>query len=291
MSGATEGLARKIAAAQDLQMVVRSMKALAAANIGQYERAVVALHDYYRTVNLAVRACRSASSRPSRAKPAGAEGLGAVIFGSDQGLVGRFNEVLMEFVERTLGARTGRPVRVWAVGERMQALTADANRGPRPIAVPNSVDTIAAVVGQILLEIALAQEEATIREVYVFHNTPKNAALYEPVARRLLPLDEQWQAEIAAVVWPTPRVPQVIQGRSPALESFVREYLFALLYQACAESLASENASRLAAMQRAEKNIEGLIEDMSRRFHRIRQESIDEELFEVISGYESLARG
>jgi F-type H+-transporting ATPase subunit gamma len=291
MSGATEGLVRKIAAARDLRMVVRSMKALAASNIGQYERAVAALHDYYRTVNLAVRACRSAAALPSRVKAAaGAHPVGAVIFGSDQGLVGRFNEVLMEFVERTLSALTGRPARVWAVGERMQALAADAGRDPRPIAVPNSVDTIAAVVGQILLEIAQAQEEGAVQEVYVFHNAPKSAALYEPVARRLLPLDERWQAEIATVVWPTPRVPQVIQSRSLALESFVREYLFALLFQACAESLASENASRLAAMQRAERNIEEVIEDMNRRFHRIRQESIDEELFEVISGYDSLAR-
>jgi F-type H+-transporting ATPase subunit gamma len=66
--------------------------------------------------------------------------------------------------------------------------------------------------------------------------------------------------------------------------------LFILLFQACAESLASENASRLAAMQRAEKNIEDMLDEMNRRFHRIRQESIDEELFEVISGYDALAR-
>jgi F-type H+-transporting ATPase subunit gamma len=61
-----------------------------------------------------------------------------------------------------------------------------------------------------------------------------------------------------------------------------------LLFQACAESLASENASRLAAMQRAEKNIGEILEQLNRTFHRIRQESIDEELFDVISGYEAL---
>ena len=81
----------------------------------------------------------------------------------------------------------------------------------------------------------------------------------------------------------------MIQGAAPALEAFIREYLFILLFQASAESLASENASRLAAMQRAEKNIEEMLGEMKRRFHRLRQESIDEELFEVISGYDSLA--
>jgi F-type H+-transporting ATPase subunit gamma len=67
--------------------------------------------------------------------------------------------------------------------------------------------------------------------------------------------------------------------------------LFVVLFQACAESLAAENASRLAAMQRAEKNIKEILEDLNGKYRRLRQESIDEELFEVVAGYESLAHG
>ena len=37
-----------------------------------------------------------------------------------------------------------------------------------------------------------------------------------------------------------------------------------------------------------EKNIDGILEDLNLKLHRIRQESIDEELFDVISGYEAL---
>jgi F-type H+-transporting ATPase subunit gamma len=55
--------------------------------------------------------------------------------------------------------------------------------------------------------------------------------------------------------------------------------------------LASENASRLAAMQRAEKNIDDLVLDLNQKFRRLRQTSIDEELFEVLAGYESLSKG
>jgi F0F1-type ATP synthase membrane subunit c/vacuolar-type H+-ATPase subunit K len=66
------------------------------------------------------------------------------------------------------------------------------------------------------------------------------------------------------------------------------EYLFVSLFRACAESLASENASRLAAMQRADKNIDELLEDLNGTFHRLRQSGIDEELFDVISGFEAL---
>ena len=73
------------------------------------------------------------------------------------------------------------------------------------------------------------------------------------------------------------------------LRALIREYLFVSLFRACAESLASENASRLAAMQRADKNIDELLEDLNGTFHRLRQSGIDEELFDVVSGFEALA--
>ena len=75
------------------------------------------------------------------------------------------------------------------------------------------------------------------------------------------------------------------------MRALIREYLFISLFRACAESLASENASRLAAMQRADKNINDLLEQLHGTFHRLRQSGIDEELFDVISGFEALSTG
>ena len=43
-------------------------------------------------------------------------------------------------------------------------------------------------------------------------------------------------------------------------------------------------------MQRAEKNIDEILDDLNRTFHRIRQSSIDEELFDVVSGLEALSK-
>jgi len=82
----------------------------------------------------------------------------------------------------------------------------------------------------------------------------------------------------------------VIDEAASALPAFIQDYLFVLLFQACAESLASENASRLASMQRAEKSIDGMLDDLNRKFHRLRQEGIDEELFDVIAGFEALTK-
>ncbi len=274
------------------------MKALAASSIGQYERAVIALHDYYRNLELALSAALRAKARfaqPSGAArapaaPAPPRPTGAIVFGSDQGLVGRFNETLMEFATAELTSRPGKLTRIWAVGERMQALIDPALvASPTAWPVPSSVAAITPLVGRILLDIAAARERGAVAEIHVFHNRPRGSAAYDPVGRRLLPLDAAWRNGMAAVRWPTHNPPQIIDPAAPALEAFIRGYLFVVLFQACAESLAAENASRLAAMQRAEKNIREILDDLKGRYRRLRQESIDDELFEVVAGYDSLA--
>lgn len=294
MSGTTDGLRRKLSGAGDLQGVVRSMKALAASSIGQYEKAVLSLDDYYRTVELGLTAClrqdgqaHSATEKPrSKWRP-----FGAVVFGSDQGLVGRFNEVLAEFFAENLRTLPAKPMKIWAVGERIRTLLSDVGTPTIvPATVPNSVNAITPLVAKILTDVESARECGDIVDVYVFHNHPKAGALYEPAVERLLPLDSAWQSKLSAHAWPTKNLPEVIDGADAALPAFIRGYLFVLLFQACAESLASENASRLAAMQRAEKNIDEILEQLNRTFHRLRQESIDEELFDVISGYEALSK-
>ena len=291
MSGITESLSRKISTAQDLAAVVRSMKAVAASSIGQYERAVESLHDYYRAIEMGLSVClRQMASAPIVARAKAVRPIGAILFGSDQGLVGRFNEVLMEFAMAKLRSLPGTLERVWTVGERMESLAGGGGApAPRLLSVPNSVEAITPLVGQILIDIEAAREQGDVVEIYLFHNSPRSAAAYDPVCKRLLPLDTAWRNDLATLPWTSKNSPQVIDADSSALESFIREYLFVLLFQACAESLAGENASRLAAMQRAEKNIREILEQLNGSFHRLRQESIDEELFEVVAGYESLS--
>ena len=268
------------------------MKALAAASIGQYENSVRALADYYRTVELGLGACfrSSAPAIPigERMSPVDSGPIGAVVFGSDQGLVGQFNDVVADFAVRTLAALPGTP-EVWAVGERVQARLTDAGLPPLGLfTVPTSVDAITPLVGQIQVESEARRAKGEYTRLYIFHNRPKTGPLYEPVSQRLLPLDAQWERGLASVRWPTKAVPEVMGRGTGTLRALIREYLFISLFRACAESLASENASRLAAMERADKNINDLLETLHRTFHQMRQAGIDEELFDVISGFEAL---
>ncbi len=288
MSESTASLRRKIAGAGDLQSVVRTMKAVAASSIGQYEHSVHALGDYFHAVELGLGACfRSQGPVPFLPRSNTANvAISAVVFGSDQGLVGPFNDVVADFAVDALSKNPGRPD-VWAMGDRVYERLSDAGlamAGAYP--VPNSVQAITPLVGRILLAWEASHGSDVGAELYLFHNRPSPNAVYQPVGQRLLPLDAAWRREIYAQPWPSANLPEVLGTDTASLRALLRGYLFVSLFRACAESLASENASRLAAMQRAEKNITELLMDLNGAFHRLRQRGIDEELFDVISGFE-----
>jgi F-type H+-transporting ATPase subunit gamma len=293
MTDTTASLRRKIASADDLKSVVRTMKALAASNISQYENAVRALDDYYRTVQLGLLACFqhnqfNAIPEQIQHKP-NETSIGAVVFGSDQGLVGQFNDVIAQYAVETLNGLSGKKT-LWAVGERVQLRLLEVGLVPLQLfSVPNLISLITPLVGQILIELENQREKGAMNQVYLFYNRSKSGAVYEPVQQRLLPQDEAWLTELKKSSWPTKNLPEIIGGTPESLPALMREYLFVSLFRACAESLASENASRLTAMQRAEKNIAELREELNLNFHRLRQNAIDEELFDVISGFEALA--
>jgi len=298
MSETTASLRRKLDSAGDLQAVVRTMKALAASSIGQYETSVRALADYYRTVELGLGACFRQDDRTvlpaqavQREDGRDAATIGAVVFGSDQGLVGRFNDIVAEHAIKALASLPGKP-QVWAVGERVHARLADAGLRPAGLfTVPSDVKAIAPLAGRILVESEARRKPGPAAELHLFYNRPAAGAVYAPAGQRLLPLDEKWRRKLAELPWPAKSLPEVLGGGSATLRAMIREYLIVSLFRACAESLASENASRLAAMQRAEKNIDDLLEQLQGSFHRLRQGNIDEELFDVIAGYQALSPG
>jgi F-type H+-transporting ATPase subunit gamma len=289
MSDTLASLRRKIDGAAKLKSVVRTMKAVAASSIGQYEAAVSSLGDYERSVERGLSVCfregTATAMNPSRGRGA----IGAIVFGSDQGLVGQFNEVTASLVEEKLSVLSAEK-KIWAVGERIYARLADAGLSPAgKFTVPSSVEGITSLVTDLQLA-SESKENGGCTEVYVFHARPLSGSLYEPVMQRLLPLDAKWQKDLAKIPWPTKTLPEAFGAWSVTLHAFVREYLFISLFKACAESLASENASRLAAMQRAEKNIEALVTNLNATFYRLRQNSIDEELFDVVAGFNSLSQ-
>lgn len=290
MSNTLEQMRHQIAGAEQLESVVRTMKAQAASSITQYENAVLALGDYYRTVEQGLSACFRPGVLVLADKGAdtdvdkGAGNVIALVFGSEQGLVGKFNDELARFAKNSLDTVPGTQT-IWAMGKRITGNLLDEGFViEKTFAVPASITLVTPLVGQVLSACIARFPRQDNVKILIFHNRPHPATLYEPASQQLLPLDYGWQQALAARPWPGNRLPELIgNSEQPLLGALVREHLFISLYRACTESLASENASRLAAMQRAEKNINSLLEDLKQASRTLRQNAIDEELFDVIA--------
>ena len=253
------------------------------------------LAGYYHTVELGLGVCiREIGMQPFTAEhkhQPSAGAVGAVVFGSDQGLIGRFNDSVVDYAIEALAALPGRPI-IWAVGEHIHSRLTDAGVSPAGIfAGPNSIKGVTPLAGKILVESETRIGESAVSELHLFYNHPKSGAGYVPICQQLLPLDENWRLRLVKLPWPEGNLPEVMGRSGEVLRALINEYLFVSLFRACAESLASENASRLAAMQRADKNIDELMKSLNSTFHRLRQSGIDEELFNVVTGFEALSKG
>jgi F-type H+-transporting ATPase subunit gamma len=287
-----DALKRKIKSTQDLLSVVKTMKALAAVSIRQYQRSVESLVDYTRTVEMGLQV--ALQSRPEDELSGGVTPLGrlgGIVFGSDQGLCGQFNaQVVSHAVDEfdRLGVAPENRY-ILTVGERAKDYLLAANQDIYDtLSTPSSTAGITPMVQELVMVLEEWHFGAQIQHIYLFYNHYVSGATYHPHTLRLLPVDHVWLEEIRNRKWESRSLPMYTLDFDTLFLALLREYLFVSLYRAFTESLASENASRLAAMQNAEKNIEEQLEEIHVAFHRQRQMTITEELLDIVSGYEAM---
>jgi len=286
-----EALKRKIQSAQDLLGVVKTMKALAAVSIRQYQRSVESLADYSRTVEMGLQIVLKDRRGAADSTQQRARRLGAIVFGTDQGLCGQFNNIItqhaLEEVDRTGFKKEERFFIV--IGVKAADILGDTGQNVfETLTTPGSTAGITAMVQDITLLLEDWRFKRSVENMYLFYNEYVSGATYRPRTLKLLPVDKAWLADLQKQKWDSRTLPLFTMAWDRIFRSMIREYLFVSVYRAFANSLASENASRLAAMQNAEKNIEERLEELDVQFHRQRQMTITEELLDIVAGFEVL---
>lgn len=291
-----EDLRETIENTEDLHSVVRTMKAMAAVRIRQYQEAVTSLADYNHTVNLGLQILlrqRYFDGKPivpvaGNLPSLQPRELGTIIIGSDQGLCGQFNQQIAHHALSTLN-NSPQNLTIAAVGERLLPLLSNQNTPIQTqLHLPTSATGITATVQEILLTIEDWRTTQQIDRILLFYNHFQGGASYQPRTLQLLPLDRDWLRQLQQQPWETKMLPTYTMNWETLLSRLIREYLFVSLYRAFANSLASENASRLAAMQSAQRNIEDRLDDLQSQYRRQRQSVITSELLDVVAGFEAL---
>ena len=289
---AIEALKRTIHVTEELHSLVKTMKVLAGLNIRVYERAARAVAEYNRSIERGLEV--ALQGLPEQALPprrAPGRRLGAIIFGSDQGMCGPLNDLIVKHGLRALArlAVLREDQTILAVGSRAAAqIEASGRLVEATLEVPGSTGGITATVHDVLVRIEEWHRSRGIEMVVLFYSTPVSGVFYRPCAIRLLPVDIEWIRGLKAKRWPSRVIPTYTMQTERLFQSLIREYLFVSLFRAFAESLTSENASRLASMQVAERNIEDRLKALSSEFRQSRQTSITSELLDIVSGFEAL---
>ncbi len=100
----------------------------------------------------------------------------------------------------------------------------------------------------------------------------------------------KWLKGLVKKEWFSVSIPLYTLATGDLFNRLIRQYFFIVLFRAFIESMASENASRLMTMQKAEQNIEERLENLNAQFNHQRQKAITDELLDIIAGFEALTK-
>jgi F-type H+-transporting ATPase subunit gamma len=287
-----EALKKKIHSADELFSLVKTMKALAAVNMRQYETALASLREYAATVEAGLQTILARiPKRKAGTGRQGRAGCGYVVFGSDQGMCGSFNEQAVEtaYTHWKQEKKKGRKLTVLTVGERLYNDFIDTIY--HRFSLPAQVRGITTRTQEILAVMDTWQHDKRIQTIFIVHNRPVHPTGFETSTTRLLPMDHAWYDQLPPKKWPSRQLPLTTVDLDTLLSRFSSQYLFASLHRVLAESMVAENSVRLAAMQAAEKNIEELLGELTGQYHRERQGQITEELLDIIAGFSTINKG
>jgi F-type H+-transporting ATPase subunit gamma len=288
---AIETIRRNIAIAEDLRDIVKTMRTLSAVSIHHFEKAVESTGDYYRSVEMGIQVVLSGESLEALERQEEIKSkLYSVVFGSDQGLCGGFNEQIANYAVSMIKNRhTEANNTVVCIGARtLASLEERKQKVADAFTMPGSLAGVIPIVQKIVMTITDLQATGEINRVMLYHHKLLPQFTYKPHYVTLLPIDQAWIESVRKKKWPGRSLPSCTMNRDPLFSALFRQYMFISIYRAFAESMACENAARLLSMQSAEKNIEERLEQLNAIYRSERQSSITSELLDIVSGFEAL---
>lgn len=288
MTQTLEVLSRRTTTLQSIRSVVRTMKTISAVNEAPYERAAASIEAYHATILQGLQIFAQSNHGFDAPAPDPCAPRIALIFGSDHGLCGGYNEAV---AAAALDRITSDDWHILAVGAKMDAaLTGLDLRSVEVFTPPASADGIGRLAGEILVALDNFRHNARHGEIDVtmVHMERSGHGLQAPAISSLLPLAPGFLAGLAKRPWQSRSLPVFTMQRDAVFAALIRNHLFACVFRAAAEAMAIENAARLARMQQAERAIEDQYEELLLATRMARQSEITNELLDVIVGFEAL---
>ena len=295
MAQSLEALTRRMTSMKGIRGVVHTMKTLSVINAAPYEHAAQAVEAYHATILAGLHAFLSQAGALDALAPDVAAQV-YVVFGTDHGLCGNYNEALAQHVKTQIG---NAPVILLCVGAQMADALADQHLDVDALFFPTaSVDGIGRMANLLTQKLDEIRQGISPKDVSValayFARSGAGAGMesgaHSPEIKALLPLDTALIAQMQTKPWASRSLPYFSMAPAALFQALLRGHLFASLFRAAAEALVTENAARLALMQQAEQSVDERLDALLSDSRAVRQTDITTELLDVIIGFEALKK-
>jgi F-type H+-transporting ATPase subunit gamma len=285
---------QRIRSVDNIAQVTRALQAISASRVRKAVQAVMATRPY---ATQAWAVLLHLSTQPARGiihplltERADARSKLVILITGDRGLAGAYNTNVVRFTLEAFRA-SDVPVRFIVVGRkgrdmmvrRRMNILAEFSRLP---AEPAFSDVSA--IGRLAVEEFL---EGRADQVFLIYTDYVNLLRQIPTMKKLLPLEMDETAGTVMELTRRSGPPQAYiyePGETELIDLVVSRFTALQLYQAILESLASEHAARMVAMQNATQNANELSSILRLDYNKARQQAITNDMLDIVGGVEAL---
>ncbi len=278
----------KIKSVENTKKITKAMEMVAASKMRKAQDRMRAARPYsekVRTITANLAGANPEYTHPfmAQAKGVKANAVGFIVVTTDKGLCGGMNtNVLRQVTQKAREVeQAGNTVEAVAIGNKglgflnrmgMKVVSQATQLGDTP-----HLDKLIGPV-KVMLD---AYQEGKLDAVYLCYTKFINTMKQEPMVEQLLPLPaKHMEAEQGGHSWDYIYEPEA----AVVIDELLVRYVEALVYQAVAENLASEQSARMVAMKAASDNAGSVINDLKLVYNKTRQAAITKELSEIVSG-------
>ena len=279
----------KIKSVQNTRKITKAMEMVAASKMRKAQERMRAARPYADKVrNIAAHMAQANPDyeHPFLVRREDIKAAGLIVVTTDKGLCGALNTNVLRSVLARLKEFDAKGIKpqTTAIGNKGANLLGRVNSNVVSQVVQlGDAPNLERLIGAIKVQLD-AYAEGKIDVVYLAYNRFINTMKQEPVIEQLLPLSsdrfEQSEAEKKAYSWDYIYEPDA----KAVVDELLLRYVEALVFQAVAENMASEQSARMVAMKAASDNAKKVIGDLQMVYNKTRQAAITKEISEIVGG-------
>jgi F-type H+-transporting ATPase subunit gamma len=210
--------------------------------------------------------------------------IGTILVSTDKGLCGGLNTNILRLITNQVREMHEKKIGIefTAIGSKgLQFLNRSKAKLLSETIQLGDTPRMDTLIGAITAQLK-AFERGEVDEVYLAYTRFVNAMKQEPILEKILPLapNSVSASEGKATSWDYIYEPDA----ETILDGLLKRYVEALIYQAVAENMASEQSARMVSMKAASDNAKNVIGELQLEYNKTRQAAITKELSEIVGG-------